>query len=307
MSAVEIKRPETPKPICRICNRVVEYTLKEEVWKNLGEKQKMEVLAPLELSNKPPDVLAAMFRKIEHGKLWDVKPHDKCDIEIEAQNAISLKKRQDNEYNEMHKERVFSYLTSEVFPRDMLSRTFENSQPEPLNSDVVKMFEAWSMDDDFGFLAMGPAGCGKSHLMHALVNRIAPLYRGESFLNKAIYFSNTAEFLNKLRRDLESGKEFESAKKSNFLFLDDLGVENLTDWSRDELYRLFEYRLNNKLPTFITTNLNLEELKGRLHERLLSRLKDMCVFVQLKGRDRRSDFMKDRMQTLIARSKPETR
>ena len=54
-------------------------------------------------------------------------------------------------------------------------------------------------------------------------------------------------------------------KKVDFLLIDDLGAENLTSYNRDEiLCPILQYRMDNKLTTFITSNLDIKELHNHL-------------------------------------------
>ena len=46
------------------------------------------------------------------------------------------------------------------------------------------------------------------------------------------------------------------------LLLDDIGAENLTAWSRDEILgTILQYRMDEKLPTFFTSNLDMKQLE----------------------------------------------
>ena len=59
--------------------------------------------------------------------------------------------------------------------------------------------------------------------------------------------------------------KFEYVKKVPLLLIDDIGAEGLTDWNRDEiLCPLLQYRMDNNLTTFFTSNLNLKELESHL-------------------------------------------
>ena len=54
----------------------------------------------------------------------------------------------------------------------------------------------------------------------------------------------------------------EKMKKVPLLLIDDIGAENTTAWSRDDvLMPLLQYRMDHKLATFFTSNLNYEELE----------------------------------------------
>lgn len=298
---LEFIRPDRPTVNCHYCNEELELTFDEAEWEG---RVKERIMAAVVLKQTlSSDALKAHLGRFELSQIWRANRHADCDVAFQKRREDEENERRRQEYWQHRQHELDEFFKSPQFPRDMETRTFETFDQNE-NSDALSLLKSWKMGDEFGFLIMGPSGCGKTHLLHSLVNLIAPEAKLGYWVKDCVIFVNTAEFLNVVRRDLETGEQFGRAKTAAFLFLDDLGVENLTDWSRDELYRLFEYRLNNRLPTFITTNLNLEELKTRLHERLLSRLKDMCVFVPVKGRDRRTDFMKTRMKTLIERSNP---
>jgi len=73
----------------------------------------------------------------------------------------------------------------------------------------------------------------------------------------------------------------DSARRVHVLILDDLGAHNYTEWTRNKLYSIINYRLNNNLPTVITTNLDLAELEEYLGERTTSRIIQMCRIFRL--------------------------
>lgn len=217
----------------------------------------------------------------------------------------------DLQYNQNYRlecrlEELSRFIKDPCFPSDFHSKNFHNFDVNENNKTAFDFFNAWNQDD-FGFLIMGPSGTGKSYLMFALIHRILETMAQPENLDirmkNLLVFVNTAEFLEKLKKNFDEDKELDRCKSCTFLFLDDLGVENITDWSRDQLYRLFEYRLNQRLATFVSTNLSLDELKNRMHERVLSRLKDLCVPVTIGGYDRRNDTMKKNLTTIAERVK----
>jgi DNA replication protein DnaC len=75
------------------------------------------------------------------------------------------------------------------------------------------------------------------------------------------------------RSDAPYDRRFEEAKLVPFLVLDDLGLESATQWAREKLYQLLNFRYLAKLPTVITTAVPLDQLE-KLDPRIASRLSD---------------------------------
>ena len=148
-----------------------------------------------------------------------------------------------------------------------------------------------------GIYLSGSFGSGKSYIIAALFNELAK-FNIESAI---IYFP---EFLRKLKANLGSLKYdeiFETIKKVPLLSIDDIGAENMTDWTRDEILgTILQYRMDNKLPTFFTSNLNLKELETHLQitssssnkvkaRRIMERINYLSDEVELIGVNRRSE------------------
>ena len=77
------------------------------------------------------------------------------------------------------------------------------------------------------------------------------------------------EFLRILKSSFKTDfdEEYDYARKADLLLLDDIGAENITSWSRDEILGpILQYRMDNNLPTFFTSNLNINELEIHLSE-----------------------------------------
>lgn len=199
---------------------------------------------------------------------------------------------------------IEDFYRKSYMPVDVRDKTFENFECDAENKAAFDLVNAWQPTDNFGFLLVGPSGSGKSHLMQAIINRIVAEDRSFSERQSTLMWFSVSIGLDVIRSEMSDGGRYkDKALTSEYLFLDDIGVENPTDWAREQLFQILEHRLCMKAPTFISTNLTLDEIKSRMHERVTSRIKEMCVIVQLKGRDRRTDKMKENIQTLKARLK----
>ena len=58
---------------------------------------------------------------------------------------------------------------------------------------------------------------------------------------------------------------YNSVRETLLLLIDDIGAENVTAWNRDEiLCPLLQYRMDEGLTTFFTSNLTLNDLEEHL-------------------------------------------
>jgi DNA replication protein DnaC len=60
------------------------------------------------------------------------------------------------------------------------------------------------------------------------------------------------------------------------LILDDLGAHNYTEWTKNRIYSILNFRMNEQLPTVITSNLDFADMEAYLGDRTCSRLLQMC-------------------------------
>lgn len=117
-------------------------------------------------------------------------------------------------------------------------------------------------------LLEGTYGCGKTHLAAAVAN--LRLHQGEPVL-----FITSPDLLDHLRSayapnsDLTYDETFDRVRNTPLLILDDLGVENPSEWAQEKLFQLLNHRYNHNLPTIITTNMNIDRLDARVRSRLL--------------------------------------
>lgn len=115
-----------------------------------------------------------------------------------------------------------------------------------------------------GLYLCGNFGCGKTYLISAMFNELA-----KENVKSAIIF--WPEYLRELKASFNSeyknefNDKFETIKKAPLLLIDDLGAESITPWSRDEiLCPILQYRMEQRLPTFITSNLDKKALENHL-------------------------------------------
>lgn len=74
-----------------------------------------------------------------------------------------------------------------------------------------------------------------------------------------------------------------------YLILDDLGVEKISEWVLEILYIIINRRYNNMQKVIITSNKSIKEISQALGDRIASRLTEMCQIIKLEGVDKRLD------------------
>lgn len=112
---------------------------------------------------------------------------------------------------------------------------------------------------DKGLYICGDLGVGKTYLCTALANSLVKN-------KKKVAFVKVSNFFNQMKADVINNSELvdkniNALKSSDYLILDDIGSEAVSAFVRDDiLFRILDYRLENKLITIFTSNLNKDEL-----------------------------------------------
>ena len=132
-------------------------------------------------------------------------------------------------------------------------------------------------------LLLGGYGCGKTHLAAAIANKVAAM--GISTL-----FLTVPDLLDTLRftfsdEDVRFEERFDQVRDAPLLILDDFGTQNATEWAREKLYQILNYRYVNRLPLVVTSNLPLEQIEGRMRSRLMDR--EVVVHAEITAPDYR--------------------
>ncbi len=146
-----------------------------------------------------------------------------------------------------------------------------------------------------GLYLCGSFGSGKSYLMSALINELSK----KGYSSIILYYPNLLSSLKASFNTEDFDIKLDSIMKCDLLLIDDIGAENNTTWSRDEiLSTILQYRMDNELSTFFTSNLNLEELEEHLKitnngsesvkaRRIIERIKQLSTYMELISENKR--------------------
>ncbi len=150
-----------------------------------------------------------------------------------------------------------------------------------------------------GIYLFGDVGVGKTYLAACIANDFAKK-------DQKVAFVHVPTYLNNLKNSFDNVREYEfylnSAKRADLLVLDDIGAENVTAWSRDDILQpILNERMNNGLLTVFTSNYSMDSLQEYYTtsnkvvdnelaaRRVLERIRVLSDEIEIVARNRRHD------------------
>ena len=146
---------------------------------------------------------------------------------------------------------------------------------------------------------MGPQGVGKTHLAVGIIKK---LIRQKSIPCLFCTFPELLkEIQNSFNPSIQSSEMtiLQPILDTQVLVLDELGAQKPSDWVRDQVAYVLNYRYNENKVTIITTNFMdpgaegtkptvTDSLAQRIGDRIRSRLFEMCKDIKMDGMDFRA-------------------
>jgi DNA replication protein DnaC len=157
------------------------------------------------------------------------------------------------------------------------SANYVSSPEGRQGADWVRAYRA---GDRSSLVILGTPGTGKTWLAAAIARDL--MTGGDRPV--PVTFVTVADMLDALR-GARPGLDVDMLMFSAapVLVLDDLGLENHTDWTREQLYRLSHARSHNGRPTIVTSNLDGPEIKNTYETRTVQRLFGGAKLIELAG------------------------
>lgn len=198
--------------------------------------------------------------------------------------------------NESYKDNLVTFDIPKTIKEASIKNIYTNDRNRvPIIKEIKDFIINYKKDSkQKGIYLYGSFGTGKTYLIAALFNELA-----KNNIKSVIV--HTPELLRDLKDSFSSNyrEKFDALKKTPLLLLDDIGAEYLTSWGRDEVIEpLLQYRMDEKLPTFFTSNFNLEELEKHFTvtsggidkvkaKRIMERIKQISNPVELVSKNLR--------------------
>lgn len=170
-----------------------------------------------------------------------------------------------------------------VPPRYMKARLSDLSENV---ADKIK-----KLSPNKGLFLWGAQGTGKTHTMCALIRE----YVAKGYLVERINYEMLCLKIRDTYKQQSKDTELSVIQpllNADKLFIEDVGTtkseDNIeSDFSLRVFLIILDFRLEQLLPTFITSNRPIEELKRTFDARIASRLIEACEIIQYKGKDKR--------------------
>lgn len=143
-----------------------------------------------------------------------------------------------------------------------------------------------------GLLLCGSVGTGKSFLAAAIANEL--ISQGTPCL-----MTNFSRIISRISEKFGGDQKYlDDLNRFDLLIIDDLGAERDSEFTWEKVMNVIDARYRAGLPLIVTTNLNPKDLydpSDIRRQRVFSRLKEMCIFLEVNGADRRSKKMQDKL------------
>lgn len=174
--------------------------------------------------------------------------------------------------------RISLLIEQGIMDKQFLNNIFTNDNGT--NIEVLnickKYVERWQemKKENIGIIFYGDVGRGKTFYASCIAN--------ELFKNGiSICITSFPKIIDKLMNFSEESKLLiEKVKSQSLLVIDDFGVERETEYVSEQIFKILDDRLRVGLPTIITTNINISQLKepkNLTQSRIYSRILEMCT------------------------------
>ena len=258
---------------------------------SLGTEQITTIITYATKEYKIPDNLENFKDTYEYQNLKEEVDNDKLRFEYKS-CKYKIKEMKSNKLNE----NVYYFdLPKDIKNARMKDIYLDDASRKDVITWLSKFIKEYDVNKKIkGLYLNGNFGCGKTYLIAAAVNELSK----KNIKSAIIYWP---EFLRSLKESFDDDfkDKFNYIKKIPLLLIDDIGAENVTVWGRDEILgTILQYRMEEGLTTFFTSNLTYDELesalsltKGKVDSlkatRIIERIKNLTINKCIIGENRR--------------------
>lgn len=165
----------------------------------------------------------------------------------------------------------------------------QKTEQQGFAKSVCERFASGFLDRYFdgkpgiGICMLGSCGTGKTHL----ATSILAVFKEKDVPGIIVRVADLVDALNS--DPSQVSKRIGALGKVSCLVLDDLGASSLTDSEQKRMYQIFDARIQARLPTIFTSNLDEEDFRRAVNDRIMSRIDGNTYRMKIVGPDHRKD------------------
>lgn len=219
--------------------------------------------------------------------------HCACNCSVEQHEKEAEEKRKRDRMQYLDSMRRTGFPDAEMREWTFAKSDHADQRNENIARKYVANFNAMR-EQGTGLLLCGQVGTGKSFLAAAIANEL--ISQGTPCL-----MTNFSRLISRISEKFGGDQKYlDDLNRFDLLIIDDLGAERDSDFTWEKVMNVIDARYRAGLPLIITTNLGSKDFAERgdiRRQRVFSRLREMCIFLEVKGTDRRGKKMQDKLQT----------
>jgi DNA replication protein DnaC len=217
-----------------------------------------------------------------------------CDCEVSARKAEEDRRKREEAQNDLYRRKSVGLKDKRFW-----EWRFENDNCRNDKLVIARQYvENWEKmkKENVGILLMGPVGTGKSFFAGCIANAL--LEQGER-----VMMTNFSRILNELTNyKADKNQIVQNLVDYPLLIIDDLGIERHSEFALEQIYNVIDSRYCKMKPLIVTTNLGMNDMKAPgldvAHQRIYSRIFEMCVPVYCGGADRRKEEGTEKLEKM---------
>lgn len=214
-----------------------------------------------------------------------------CSVERNAHEAEEKRKRDRMQY--LDSMRRTGFPDAEMREWTFTKSDHADRKNENVARKYVENFDAM-LKQGTGLLLCGQVGTGKSFLAAAIANEL--ISQGTPCL-----MTNFSRIISRISEKFGGDQKYlDNLNRFDLLVIDDLGAERDSEFTWEKVMNVIDSRYRAGLPLIVTTNLPMRDLSDPSdirRQRVFSRLREMCIFLEVNGMDRRGRKMQDKLVT----------
>ena len=210
-------------------------------------------------------------------------PYCLCRCEAERREKEEEERKRQEAMEEIRRMRRTAFQDTVMYDWTFANDDKQNPQISKVCQNYVDHFSTMK-EKGRGLLLYGSVGTGKTYMSACIANEL--IDRGHPCL-----VTSFSRLVNTIQGMYDGKQDYiDGLSRFDLLVIDDLASERDTEYMGEVIQNIVDARYRSGLPMIVTTNLTKDDLihpEDLRKQRIYSRLFEMCVPVEVKGKDRR--------------------